>query len=148
LIFVFLGFVFLVADLFPVGREFGGAVVNLIDLGTNNLDTNFAFQYYLTALLSYVPAVIANAIFFKKYALQGGVAHTISGSRPLSIGALLMLFSLTVPFAISSAFSGDSVSAYLVTELVKLLVWPAKVLLVVGAVRFLTSLRSSAENAA
>jgi hypothetical protein len=135
----FLGFTFLIAALFPVGPQFiqfalGGYLLLL--KGAPAIVVKL-----LTLVLTFFPAAIVTAWFFRRFELRARVSDEVPGKRLMSIGVVLTC-AYVAAFYFASTIPGGG-PAYVVGQFSPFVLWPARAFLAVGVVKFLLAVRPS-----
>lgn len=133
----FAGFVFLIADLFPIGWEFATIIMDPIHQTSHDEPIAYAIQRSITVLLSFLPATVAAAFFFRKTQLRERITQQQIETKWLSIGATLMIISTLLQVA--GAFIPHDGLPFVValSHLMEIIVWPAKAILFFGATSLL-----------
>ncbi|MFZ6656939.1 hypothetical protein [Undibacterium sp. TJN19] len=128
LIYVFLSFMFLLADFLPIGTY----LMRLIP-GFHSMPPGV--YAVLTLLFRYAPAALITAWFFKTEKLQQRVPAPIPGVKFLFAGVMITLAVIAISMLASTIEGGGG--SYVVSTFAFYILLPARLLMLVGAVKFL-----------
>jgi hypothetical protein len=139
LIVPFLGFTFLLAAFFPLAPQ----LLQLagISLFASVFKSSPAAFHLLTLVITYAPAALVTAWFFSSANLKNRLPSPVPGTTVMLAGVALTLV-FVVARLLASTIPGGGPS-FLVGQLGPLVVWPARILLVIGAVRLLLAARAT-----
>ncbi|MFZ6721677.1 hypothetical protein [Undibacterium sp. Ji49W] len=126
--YVFLGFTFLLADLFPIGTYLMMFVpgIHMMPHGMATL---------LTVLIKYLPAALITAWFFRSEKFRERVPAPIPGGKLLMVGVVMTLLTIAAAMFASTVEGGGG--AYLVGSIAVFIILPARILMLFGIVKFL-----------
>jgi hypothetical protein len=88
-------------------------------------------------LLTYAPAMVVTGCFFRMSKIRERIPHPVPGRVFMTVGVSLTLFYLAARLLASGAEGGGG--SFAVLQLSPYIVWPARVLLIIGLVRLLLS---------
>jgi hypothetical protein len=128
----FLGFTFLIATLFPVG----GYLADILYGKVTGVLPSVLYPLFSLAMVS-LPAAVATAWFFGSTQLASRVPLQVPGSTMLLIGAMLTVIHLVI-LLFAPTIRTRRVSA-LIDRRSLFILFPARALLAVGAVKLLLS---------
>lgn len=136
---IFLGFVFLIAALFPIG-EFVWPILSNVIFGTRLRSAPPLFLLAIYLLINYLPAAILTLWLLSATKLWARLPTPRAGVALITAGvALTLLFLIARVFAATIEGGGGS---YVVATAAPFLVWPARALIAVGIVKLLLSATS------
>lgn len=132
----FFGFTFLLAAFFPVG----GLLADIVTGGKyGGLLKSFPPMYFhlLVVVMTYVPAALVTAWFFKSAQLRKRVPTPVPGASLMILGVVMSLAYFAAGLFASTVPGGGG--SFVVMQLAPLVLGPARVVLTIGAVKFLLS---------
>lgn len=129
----FLGIVFLLAALFPVGDLLAPLVLSPFRAFLKGLPP--VIVHLIVLALTFVPAAVITAWFLRASQLAKRVPNPVPGSGFVLAGVLFMLFYLLARLLASTVEGGGG--SYAVASLAPFVVWPARIMLVVGVFKLL-----------
>jgi hypothetical protein len=129
----FLGFTFLLAALFPIGGQLfqmaaGGMYASLF----NGIPQVF---FVLAMIATYALPALVTAWFFKSARLRERVTSRPPGATLMLIGVLLSVVHIVASIFASTIEGGGA--SFVVSQLAPLITWPARIVLIIGAGKFL-----------
>jgi hypothetical protein len=130
----FLGLTLLLATIFPVGSRlvlYGGGLSPVGFYGMSPVVVEM-----ILIVMTYVPAAVVIAWFFRASRLSERVPRPIPGRRFMSAGVALTIFYLGTRL-VAAAIGEGSENVSLLFQLSSIVLTSARVLLVVGAVKLL-----------
>jgi hypothetical protein len=134
LIYAFLGVTFLIAALFPIGAQL--AQLTLVGISGGVFKGSPPLLFHLVALLlTYAPAALVTAWFVKSSNLRVRLPRQVPGSAHMILGVGLTCAYVAVRLFASTIEGGGP--SFMVAQFSPFVLWPARVLLLVGVVRLL-----------
>jgi len=130
----FMGFVFLIAAIFPVG-ELIWPVVRGLTFGQNLRGAPTLLLHGLFLLVTYLPAAFVTWWFLSASRLRSRLPFPIPGYALITSGVVVSVLYLVVRVFAATVEGGGG--SYVVAILAPYAVWPARVLLALGIVRVL-----------
>lgn len=136
---VFLGVVFLLAALFPVGEFFARWL--LAPFHNSLKGTTPVLLHLLLLAVGFVPAALIAGWFFRASKLAERVPTPTPGRSLVLLGVILMAIYLLARLLASTVEGGGG--SYVVMNLAPFIVWPSRILLAVGFCKVLLSANPS-----
>lgn len=137
---VFFGFTFLIAAFFPIGGQIAQYLTGGM-YGQVFKDLPPVYFHLLVLAASYVPAALITAWFFSAARLRERLPTPIPGAGFLFIGVLLSCIYIAARLYTSIIQGGGP--SFVVIQFAPFLLWPARIVLVIGAVQMLLEARPS-----
>ena len=128
LIYVFLSFMFLLADFLPVGTY-------LMQLIPDFHSMPPGVYALLSLFFRYAPAALITAWFFKSEKLQQRVVAPIPGVKFLFAGVMITLAYIAISMLASTIEGGGG--SYVIRTFAFYILLPARLLMLIGTVKFL-----------
>jgi hypothetical protein len=130
----FIGLVFLIAAMFPVG-EFVWPVARGLIFGSHVRETSPLVLHAMFLLLTYLPASIVAWWFLSASRLRDRLPTPFPGSSLVFTGVVLTMLYLGARVLAAAVEGGGG--SYVVASFAPYVVWPARALLAVGVVKLL-----------
>jgi len=140
----FLGFTFLIAACFPIG----GQIAQYVAGGMyGSVFKGYPPIYFHLMMLAatYAPAAVVTAWFFSSARLRERVPTPVPGEYLMLFGVVLSFVYIATRLFTSTIQGGGP--SFVVIQFAPLLLWPARIVLAVGAVKLLLAARPAAPNA-
>lgn len=130
----FFGFTFLIAAFFPIGGEIAQLLLRSI-FGGALRGTPPIFLHLLLLVLTYLPAALVTSWFFRTSKLLSRVPSALPGAGFFVAGIVLTVVYLAARLLASTVEGGGG--SFVVMQFGPFILWPARVLLAIGAVKLL-----------
>ena len=140
MIIAFLGFTFLIAALFPFGPQLAQFAGVGMYGGVFKGSPPIAFHLF-TLLITYLPAALVTAWFFGGAKLKARLPSPVPGASLMLFGVALTLLFILARLLASIVPGGGP--GFVVAQFGPLALWPARILLAVGAVKLLLAARAT-----
>ncbi|WP_156404437.1 hypothetical protein [Curvibacter sp. PAE-UM] len=130
----FWGFTFLLVAFFPIGGEI---VLTLFRgfLGAMLKESPPILPNLVALVLTYLPAAVVTAWFFRASNLPERVPSPIPGRGAFLVGIVLTCLHVVARLLASTVEGGGG--SFVVMQFAPFILWPAQVLLAIGAVKLL-----------
>lgn len=139
---VFLGFTFLIAALFPVGALFKQFATGGLG-GPIFAHVSPIASYLILLAVTYLPAALVTAIFFKVSKLKNRLPESSQGQGLMLTGVVLTLGYLLIGLFLSTIQGEGGAPSFIVRFYSPLVLWPARICLAIGVVKALLSAQPS-----
>lgn len=136
----FFGFTFLIAACFPIGGQIAQYLVGGM---YGDVFKSFPPIYFHLMMLAatYVPAALITAWFFSAARLRQRVPTPVPGAGLMLLGVLLSCAYIAARLYTTAMPGGGP--GFAVIQFAPYLLWPARIVLIIGAVKFLLEARPS-----
>jgi hypothetical protein len=134
---VFLGIVFLLVALVPVGEVMAPWLLG--PFRSSLKGTPPIFLHLLVLACTLVPAALVTAWFFRASQLAERVPKPIPGNGFILLGVMLMVFYLAARLLASTVQGGGG--SFVVMSFAPFVVWPARIMILWGVCKVLLSAR-------